>query len=60
MSRARAAGKALGKSIVETAQLMYQENTKKNFIDGLLQEIRPALQKSLDKQSKSINPLRRS
>ena len=53
MSRARAAGKALGKSIVETAQLMYQENTKKNFIDGLLQEIRPALQKSLDKQSKA-------
>lgn len=53
MSRARNAGTALGKAIVETTQLM-QENVKKNFLDGLLQEIRPALEKVLKKQREEL------
>ncbi len=34
-SRAEKAGRLLGRAIIEIAQLMYQENTKKNFLNGL-------------------------
>ena len=43
-SRAESAGQALGYAIVESAQLMYQENTKNNFLVGLKYIIDQALQ----------------
>lgn len=36
MSRAEKAGRALGKSICEMIDLMYQKNTARNFLNGLL------------------------
>ena len=42
-SRAEKSGRKLGLSIVEVAQLMYQNNTKKNFLTGLLAVIKEAL-----------------
>jgi len=36
MTRAEKAGRLLARAIFEIAQLMYQENTKKNFLKGLL------------------------
>ena len=35
-SRAERAGRILGKALVEVVHLMYQENTAKNFLKGLL------------------------
>ena len=34
-SRAEEAGEQLGKAIIEMANLMYQNNTKRNFFKGL-------------------------
>ncbi len=42
-TRAGNAGRKLGLSIVEIAQLMYQNNTKKNFLKGILAVIKEAL-----------------
>ena len=39
-SRAEKAGEKLGESIIEMANLMYQNNTKKNFFKGLLSVIK--------------------
>jgi len=36
MSRAEKAGRAMGRNLIEMAQLMYQNNTKKNFYKGLI------------------------
>lgn len=42
ISRAEKAGRRLGYSIVEIAQLLYQNNTKKNFFKGLLAILKEA------------------
>ncbi len=55
MSRGRDAGTSLGKAIVEMAELMYQENTKKNFLDGLYEEIKWALHKVIKKQKAELD-----
>ena len=54
MDRGRDAGTALGKSIVETAQLIYPENSKKNFLDGLFVEVKLALGMVIRKQKQDI------
>jgi hypothetical protein len=38
-SRAYLAGVALGKALVEMVNLMYQENTARNFFSGVLSEL---------------------
>lgn len=38
-SRAENAGRAIAHAIVETAQLMYQKNTRKNFLKGIAEVI---------------------
>ena len=38
-SRAEEAGRALADTIIEMAELFYQENTKKNFYKGLLKRL---------------------
>ncbi len=43
MSRAERAGRDLGLVIAEMAQLMYQNNTKKNFFKGLLAVLNEAV-----------------
>lgn len=36
LSRAEAAGRALGRAIMEMVHLMYQRNTAANFLEGLI------------------------
>lgn len=36
MSRAEKAGRAMARTILEIGELMYQNNTKKNFYKGLI------------------------
>ena len=36
MSRAEKAGRAAARNLIELAQLMYNESTKKNFYKGLM------------------------
>ena len=39
LTRAWKAGEALGRSVVESVQLMYQNNTAMNYLKGLHREI---------------------
>jgi len=53
MTRGKKAGRRLGRVIVEMAQLMYQENTKKHFFQGLITVLKQTINEG-DKDAKEM------